>query len=307
MAKDQLSFVREHPLALLSAYLFLVLFANMYGFWRPFGVNVFAYANVLELFTNAALYVGQSVILLTQVIVLAGLALWFLIILFNYTFVPFIAKFVRVRGVIESTLSFAIRRPIAVPTAEFSLHVWVMRLRGASQDLQELVAVFMVLGLFGLAVLANPYNVWVFVVFVFLSLGITVGAQVSDEYAQGWRKTLTMVLFAAMGLLPAICYARGSYVAEAVRRGCGTVRYLEPYQDVAADLPVYLGHVGDFVFLFDDRLEQEIAKGVGQESEFRLAYVDRKGNVLPIKSNAFGLYRSLNALLIPDCRDPVRR
>jgi hypothetical protein len=276
MTNGMPNFLRDHAVSLSTGYVLLVLFCNMFGFWRAFGINVFGYANLLELFSNASLYAGQSFVVLFGLIAVVALAIWLIVIGSNF-----------------------IGRRLG--RQEFSVHEWLGRVKFGSQDFAHLIVAFASVGCAGLLIFPSPFESWTFLIFGFLSVGIALASRVTEGLGAGWSRTLRIVLVLALSLLPAISYARASLAAQAIKQGCGTVRWRENDTPLHAGMPVYLGHVGSFLFLYDDTHGVELVINSDQAKSFRIVNADRNGKVVSAPQQWFGFLRAMHFLVGPVC------
>ena len=248
MAKSkEHAFIREHPIAVGTLYLLILEFANMYGFWRPFRVNIFGFTGILDSLTNGLQFVADGFIALMN----KAIVFWFVIAVLIWCR----NLVARIRG-----------KP------RFDIHDVLGRIQ-PGQLVSLPVAFFLliaVVNLFWALMTATPYGLWVALGSVSAAIGVAGAVMASRRKKPGWGRTLRMVTVFLAALLPASVFIKGATAAYSIKRGCGDVR-LSPASLAALDirdvddLPVYLGHAEDHFFFYDDSKDEVLVLKQGDK------------------------------------------
>lgn len=228
---------RKAPLSLnlgyAVAYMFLLLFMNMYGFWRPFSVNIFTFLNIAESLTNALLFVGDAVLFVLPFTVLLLVVIW----------VPLLVINVFRKSAITAHGLFTVLEP-------------------NSGVLKSCVALLLLMAALSSFFLQDPFRVSVFLSLSLLAGGLTTSALHLRGSAEGWGRSISTLVILILSVLPAFAYTRGAFAAYHIQAGCGDTRLSDHGVDKfelrdKKRLPVYLGHAGDNYIFYND-VEDEV-------------------------------------------------
>lgn len=213
-----------------TAYLFVLMFANLYGFWKPFSVNVFTMVGVLDVLSNGLFYVADVVISVATVSVCAGLL------------------FVAVRRFAPNARGF---RLLLMPERGRMFFSGMIVVMGCVTVVPYLVIIFS-----GIPVWRS-YLTTLLIYGVFVMVGCyAIVAWIDQEPLRGepWAWFMAVLAFA---LGPAGSFQKGARAAEAIEEGCGATRVTVPSAgelglDLSGGRPVYLGHVGEYFVVRGD-------------------------------------------------------
>lgn len=222
-----------------TAYLLVLLFANMYGFWLPFSVNVFAFLGLSDFLTSAIKFVTIQVTTFT----VGALALA-LTVMVAANLVGWIVKRVRARA----------HEPFTRALHRFDL------------EERDLLWTFVILGLVGLVCfvgIERPYGLALLWAMIAIWIGLWFAGRVTRFDSDGPRKTFRVVAVVFFAVVPIAVYAQARTNAERVKQGCMPTRIAADSADsyglpstIPSESPTYLGTAGDYFFFYQNANER---------------------------------------------------